>query len=119
MRRQVVLPDPDGPRKEKNSPARTARFTCATAITEPNRLPTSINSMLLVASSPTARDYTRARSGQGDMLRSLDTGCSKREYSNPSIRRCDEVPVTKRKVSNPLALAVMACLAEKPMHPYE
>jgi DNA-binding PadR family transcriptional regulator len=27
--------------------------------------------------------------------------------------------VTKRKVSNPLALAVMACLAEKPMHPYE
>ena len=27
--------------------------------------------------------------------------------------------MTKRKVSNPLALAVMACLAEKPMHPYE
>jgi len=27
--------------------------------------------------------------------------------------------VTKRKVSNPLALAVLACLFEKPMHPYE
>jgi DNA-binding PadR family transcriptional regulator len=27
--------------------------------------------------------------------------------------------MTKRKVSNPLALAVMACLFERPMHPYE
>ncbi len=27
--------------------------------------------------------------------------------------------MTRRKVSNPLALAVLACLYEKPMHPYE
>jgi DNA-binding PadR family transcriptional regulator len=27
--------------------------------------------------------------------------------------------VTRRRVSNPLALAVLACLTEKPMHPYE
>ncbi|HKS70558.1 MAG TPA: PadR family transcriptional regulator [Ktedonobacterales bacterium] len=27
--------------------------------------------------------------------------------------------MTKRKVSNPLALAVLACLFERPMHPYE
>ncbi|CAN5382664.1 PadR family transcriptional regulator [soil metagenome] len=27
--------------------------------------------------------------------------------------------MTPRKVSNPLALAALACLAEKPMHPYE
>jgi len=27
--------------------------------------------------------------------------------------------MSKRKVSNPLALAVLACLAERPMHPYE
>jgi DNA-binding PadR family transcriptional regulator len=27
--------------------------------------------------------------------------------------------VTRRRVSNPLALAVLACLAERPMHPYE
>ncbi len=27
--------------------------------------------------------------------------------------------MTKRKVSNPLALAVLACLWERPMHPYE
>ncbi|HLY30189.1 MAG TPA: PadR family transcriptional regulator [Ktedonobacterales bacterium] len=27
--------------------------------------------------------------------------------------------MTKRKVSNPLALAVLACLLERPMHPYE
>jgi DNA-binding PadR family transcriptional regulator len=29
------------------------------------------------------------------------------------------LPITKRKVNNPLALAVLACLTEKPMHPYE
>jgi DNA-binding PadR family transcriptional regulator len=27
--------------------------------------------------------------------------------------------MTRRRVSNPLALAVLACLSEKPMHPYE
>jgi DNA-binding PadR family transcriptional regulator len=27
--------------------------------------------------------------------------------------------MARRKVSNPLALAVLACLAERPMHPYE
>ena len=27
--------------------------------------------------------------------------------------------MTRRRVSNPLALAVLSCLNEKPMHPYE
>src|SRR5258708_37356005 len=27
--------------------------------------------------------------------------------------------MTRRKVNNPLALAVLACLFERPMHPYE
>jgi DNA-binding PadR family transcriptional regulator len=27
--------------------------------------------------------------------------------------------MTKRKINNPLALAVLACLWERPMHPYE
>src|SRR5690349_3231027 len=27
--------------------------------------------------------------------------------------------MTRRRVSNPLALAVLGCLAERPMHPYE
>ncbi len=27
--------------------------------------------------------------------------------------------MSKRKVSNPLALAILACLAERPMYPYE
>jgi DNA-binding PadR family transcriptional regulator len=30
-----------------------------------------------------------------------------------------EVRVTRRRVSNPLALAVLGCLSERPMHPYE
>src|SRR3954454_17820412 len=33
------------------------------------------------------------------------------EYSSQSMSR--------RRVSNPLALAVLGCLAERPMHPYE
>jgi hypothetical protein len=35
MRRQVVLPEPDGPSMEKNSPSSMARLTPATAITFP------------------------------------------------------------------------------------
>src|SRR5260370_21514564 len=33
--------------------------------------------------------------------------------------RLEEHAMTKRAVSNPLALAVLACLFERPMHPYE
>ena len=40
MRRHVVLPDPDGPSIEKNSPSRTSRSTPSTATTSPNRLTT-------------------------------------------------------------------------------
>lgn len=31
----------------------------------------------------------------------------------------EERTITKRKVNNPLALVVLACLTERPMHPYE
>src|SRR5579862_3197237 len=34
--RVVVLPEPDGPRSVKNSPAPTCRFTSSTAATPPN-----------------------------------------------------------------------------------
>src|SRR5262245_29994328 len=37
-RRVVVLPHPEGPRSEKNSPARTPNDTAATATTGPKRL---------------------------------------------------------------------------------
>src|SRR5947209_5739763 len=30
-----------------------------------------------------------------------------------------ELGMTRRRVSNPLALAVLGCLSERPMHPYE
>src|SRR5579862_42047 len=33
----VVLPEPDGPRRVKNSPAPTCRCTSSTAVTPPNR----------------------------------------------------------------------------------
>src|SRR5215207_7043227 len=39
------------------------------------------------------------------------------KYSKPSTRKGEVM--TRRRVSNPLALAVLGCLAERPMHPYE
>ena len=45
MRRLVVLPQPDGPRMERNSPALTARLFSTTAATSPKRLVTFLNSM--------------------------------------------------------------------------
>src|SRR5262245_20559623 len=41
MRRVVVLPQPDGPSIEKNSPRRMSNETPATAMTWPNRFVTS------------------------------------------------------------------------------
>jgi DNA-binding PadR family transcriptional regulator len=38
------------------------------------------------------------------------------DYTRSTIR---SVVLSERKVSNPLALAVMALLYERPMHPYE
>src|SRR5690606_5053245 len=35
-RRQVVFPEPDGPKKVKNSPSRTEKLTSSTAFTFPN-----------------------------------------------------------------------------------
>src|SRR5881275_2080113 len=40
MRRQVVLPDPEGPSIEKNSPSRTSRSMPSTATTSPKRFST-------------------------------------------------------------------------------
>ena len=40
IRRHVVLPEPDGPSMEKNSPSRTSRSTPSTAATSPKRLTT-------------------------------------------------------------------------------
>src|SRR5689334_5628655 len=40
MRRTVVLPQPDGPRREKNSPRRMSSETPSTAATSPKRLVT-------------------------------------------------------------------------------
>ena len=40
IRRQVVLPEPEGPSIEKNSPSRTSRSTPSTATTSPKRLTT-------------------------------------------------------------------------------
>ena len=49
IRRVVVLPQPDGPSREKNSPSPMVRLTSSTAVTSvpdrsPNRLTTPVNS---------------------------------------------------------------------------
>src|SRR5262245_55908395 len=45
MRRVVVLPQPDGPSREKNSPRAIVKVTSSTAATSPNRLVTRSISM--------------------------------------------------------------------------
>ena len=44
MRRVVVLPQPDGPRNETNSPRSAARLKSATAATSPKRFWTPVSS---------------------------------------------------------------------------
>ena len=63
IRRVVVLPQPDGPRREKNSPSSTSRSMWSTAIASPKRLTTS----------------TRRTSTAGTVLRnSWSAGCRSR-----------------------------------------
>src|SRR5579862_6869819 len=51
IRSDVVLPQPDGPRSDRNSPLRTFRLTPFTAVSEPNRLVTARNSTSYASSS--------------------------------------------------------------------
>ena len=49
MRRSVVFPDPEGPRKTRNSPSRVSRFTLLTAPSSP-----SLNTLVRLRVSTTA-----------------------------------------------------------------
>ncbi len=55
MRKQVVLPEPDGPSKVKNSPASIVRSTPSTARTAPAPLPKTQETL----SSVTAEDMAQ------------------------------------------------------------
>src|SRR3954468_17275686 len=52
IRRDVVLPQPDGPRSERNSPLRTWKETASTAFRSPKRLVTARNSTSYAESGP-------------------------------------------------------------------
>ena len=54
MRSVVVLPQPDGPSSETNSPEASARLTSSTATTPPKRQPTRASASLLTRSSAAA-----------------------------------------------------------------
>src|SRR5215468_916394 len=60
IRRHVVLPEPDGPSIEKNSPSRTSRSTPSTAVTVPNRL--TMPSMRTATPSPAVEGVPGAAS---------------------------------------------------------
>ncbi len=49
MRRRVVLPQPDGPRRAKNSPSSIDRSTLSTATLLPKRLVTFSKRMMVLA----------------------------------------------------------------------
>jgi DNA-binding PadR family transcriptional regulator len=55
----------------------------------------------------------------GDSPTVVDTRNIGRVYSQPNICRRIIVADLRRKVANPLALAVLVLLYERPMHPYE
>ena len=70
MRRIVVLPQPDGPRIEKNSPALILRSLGSTAVKSPNLMETETSATSLpravcksIASSP-AQDGNAIRTGR-------------------------------------------------------
>ena len=54
IRSVVVLPQPDGPRSETNSPCARARLKDATAVTEPKRRLTPVRTSLLTRPSGAA-----------------------------------------------------------------
>src|SRR5690349_7622710 len=66
IRRVVVLPQPDGPRSEKNSPLPIVSDTSSTAVTSPNRLVT----------------FERRISGEDSEADSWATVTTGREYRN-------------------------------------
>ena len=56
MRSSVVLPQPDGPSRVKNSPSPTVRFTPSTARTDPNeRAAPSMTMPVTLSATPAAR----------------------------------------------------------------
>ena len=73
IRRVVVLPQPDGPRRQKNSPSRTSRLMWSTAAASPNCLTTSTSrtstsgtGLRLLRSPPQRRhDGPQAPAGRG------------------------------------------------------
>ena len=74
MRRMVVLPQPDGPRMEKNSPARMFRSVSWTAVNSPNRIDTPIRERRPCRACPVLadavedlvfQDFTKTRGTRG------------------------------------------------------
>ncbi|MFD7827695.1 hypothetical protein [Kitasatospora sp. NPDC059803] len=68
MRSTVVLPDPDGPSIEKNSPGLTSRSIPSTALTTPNALLTPDNATAPGTSGRPAEQPDARSGGLGEGL---------------------------------------------------
>src|SRR5690242_11239573 len=96
MRSRVVLPQPEGPSSEKNSPRRISNDTSSTAFTEPKDLETPWMEMILslcaiglecsrlaglhaAAAQPFRRDHDDDRGDQN--------GCAERQRRRQSLRK--------------------------------
>src|SRR5689334_5166480 len=96
MRKRVVLPQPEGPSSEKNSPRRMPKDTSSTALTEPKALETPWMEMMLslcaiglessrlaglhaAAAQPFRRDH--------DDDRDHENGCAERQRRRQSLRK--------------------------------
>ena len=72
MRKVVVLPHPEGPRRQTTSPAETLRFTFLTAVNEPNCFVTPLSSIVDIrlsldrAERDAAQELVLQRKGHDD-----------------------------------------------------
>src|SRR5215218_2790761 len=84
MRNEVVLPQPDGPRSEKNSPRSIAMSTPSTATKSPKRFSTSTSSMtpspMISANLPLPRTGSRL----------LPMGSHRRNVTGRNLATIDE-----------------------------
>src|SRR6266545_3639805 len=86
-RNVVVLPDPLGPRMEKNSPRLTLSDRCSTATVEPWRLTTPRSSTLTSLTNSSARCSLRVRASASASGLWPDAGAAAPAAGHPYLRR--------------------------------
>ena len=101
IRSVVVLPQPDGPSSEKNSPASIVRLRSSTAVAEPNRLVTPSNrtASLMPPPSPLGR-RARSRAARTARGRAIASAIAIVEIASISVPIALIVGVTPKRIAD-------------------